>query len=218
MFLMVLMACDSGGTQQFDGTKMSDYFAFDGAERANTYNNADTTNVDWQLLVEKKPQTEQKDGREIVTMEYTNVATAELVGAVRWSSTASEAVLVHGYSIGVSGAMIEFDPPVEITDGDDAMRLGDVVETDTTDSEGQSWHFTSTFEESLSTCPCTAQDDFTKCVRFVIDDGDGDPMTGPLFTGDFTLVAAWGVVYQTIPGWEQEWELTDIDYTAEGDE
>ncbi len=218
MVFLVLIGCDTGGMQQFDGVKMSDYFAFDGAVRANTYNNADTEAVDWQMLVEKKTPTTVEDGRELVTMEYINLNTSEVLGSVQWSSVASDDVRVHGHSIGATGEFITFDPPISVTDGDDAMRMGDEVVSETTDSAGTAWTFTSTFVESVSACPSTAQDDFIKCVRMTIDDGDGDAMAGPLFSGEFTLVAAWGVVYQTIPGWESEWELTDIDYTAEGDE
>jgi hypothetical protein len=214
MFVMMLLACDPGGTQPFAGTKMSDYFAFEGA-RTNTYNNANT-DIDYQLVVEKKAQTAQVEGREVVTMEYTNGNTAEVFGSVQWSSVTSDAVLVHGYSLGATGATITFDPPVMITDDDDAMRTGDSVETTTTDSEGTEWTFTSTLVEGVPTCPATANDDFTQCVHMTIDDGDGDPTTGPLFTGDFIFVASWGAVFQTIPGWETEWELSDMEYTADG--
>lgn len=216
VFLMIL-GCDSGGTQPFSGTKMSDYFTFDGS-RTYTYNNLDVETIDWQLIVEKKATTSVVDEREVVTMEYLNGNTAELLGSVQWSSKASDAVLVHGYSLGATGALVEFDPPVAITDDDDAMRLDDVIEADATGSDGSSYHFTTTFVEALSECPSTAQDDFAKCVRLTIDEGDGDNMTGPLFTGDFTFVASWGAVFQTIPGWATAWELTDIEYVAEGDE
>ncbi|GDX79323.1 hypothetical protein LBMAG42_11340 [Deltaproteobacteria bacterium] len=215
MLLLLTIACETGGTQPYAGTKMSDYFAFDG-NRSMTYNNQDTT-IDWQLRVEKKSQTSIVDGREVVTMEYTNAATNEVLGAVDWSSVTGDAVMVHGYSLGATGAAITFDPPVEITDSNDAMRQGDVVEFETTDSTGAAWAFTSTFVESVPDCPTTAQDDFKQCVRFTIDDGDGDAMTGPLFTGDITLVAAYGPVYMIIPGWETEWDLTQIDYTSSED-
>ncbi len=219
MLILTLIACTDGGggTGDYAGIKMSDYFAFDGS-RKSVFNNEDTTGFAWQLLVEKQTMTEIKDGREVSTIEYIRLDNGELLGSVSWSSVSSEAVQVHSYSIGATGEKLTFDPPVDITDGDDAMRIGDIIETDTTDSGGTSWHFTSTFVESVSECPSTAQDDFVKCVRFAIDDGDGDAMAGPLFTGEFVFVAAWGTVYQTIPVAETEWELTDIEYIAEGDE
>ncbi len=219
MLILAMIACTdgTGGTQQFAGIKMSDYFAFDGT-RKSVFNNEDTTGIAWQLVVEKKALTEVVDGREISTLEYIRFDTGDVLGSVSWSSVSSEAVKVHSYSLGTTGEKLTFDPPVEITDADDAMRSGDVIETDTTDSGGTSWHFTSTFVESVSECPSTAQDDFVKCVRFTIDDGDGDALAGPLFTGEFIFVAAWGTVYQTIPTWSTEWELTDIEYVAEGDE
>ncbi|MSQ00966.1 MAG: hypothetical protein EXR71_03610 [Myxococcales bacterium] len=219
MLILAMIGCTdgAGGTQQFAGIKMSDYFSFDGS-RKSVFNNEDTTAIPWKLLVEKKSVTEVVESREIATVEYIRLDTGEFLGSVSWSSLSSEAVQVHSYSIGATGEKLTFDPPVAITDGDDAMRSGDAVETDTTDSGGTSWHFTSTFIESVSECPATAQDDFVKCVRFTIDDGDGEALVGPLFTGEFIFVAAWGTVYQTIPTWDTEWELTDIEYVAEGDE
>jgi hypothetical protein len=216
MFVLVLLACDDGtGTQPFAGTKMSDYFAFEGA-RTNEYNNSDTS-IDYKLIVEKKTQTTQVEGREVVTMEYTNGNTAEVFGSVQWSSVTSDAVLVHGYSLGTTGALVTFDPPVKITDDDDAMRIGDTVVTETTDSDGSSFTYTSTLVEGVATCPSTANDDFAQCVHMTVDDGDGDSASGPLFTGDFIFVASWGAVFQTLPGWETEWELTDMEYTSSED-
>ncbi len=213
MFALLLLACDdTGGTQPFAGTKMSDYFAFEGA-RTNEYNNADTA-IDYKLIVQKKTQTTQEGDREIVTMEYTNGNTADVFGSVLWSSITSDSVVVHGYSLGTTGATITFDPPVAITDDDDAMRVGESVETETTDSDGNSFTYVSTLVEGVATCPSTANDDFAQCVHMTIDDGDGDDAVGPLFTGDFVLVASWGPVFQTLPLWESEWELTDMEYTS----
>lgn len=212
MLALLLIACEPTGTQPFAGTKMSDYFVFDG-ERTNEYNNEDVA-IDYKLVVQKKTQTTQVDDREVATMEYTNGNTGEVFGSVQWSVITSDSVLVHGYSLGATGELITFDPPVAITDGDDAMRIGDTVETETTDSAGNSFTYVSTLVEGVAECPSTANDDFTQCVHMTIDDGDGDANVGPLFTGDFILVAAWGAVYQTIPGWETEWELTDMDYSA----
>ena len=215
MLLRAALACDPGtGTPVYAGTKMSDYFAFDG-NRSMSFNNEDVENITWKLRVDKKPQTTVVDGREVATMEYYNAATAELLGSVDWSSVTGDSVMVHGYSLGAMGAPVTFDPPIEITDGDDAMRLGDATVSESKDSNGTSVTYTSTLVESLSTCPTIPQDDFTQCVRMTIDDGDGDAQVGALFTGDVTLVAAYGPVYQTIPGWETQWELSEISYTSD---
>ena len=213
MLTVLLLACGPQSTTQYAGTKMSDYFAYDGKRRL-TYNNEDTT-IDWQLIVEKEEQTTIADGREIITFDYSNGNTGELFGTVQYSSVASDSVFLHGYSSGPTGELITFETPVPLTDDDDAMRTGDTVETDAKDSTGASWHIASTYVEPVPECPSTAQDNFTQCVHMNVDDGDGDPLTGPLFTGDFTLVASYGAVYQTISGWATEWELTDIEYEPE---
>jgi len=215
MFALMLLACGGEGTQDFAGTKMSDYFAFDGS-RMNTYTNEDT-DIDFQLIVEKKSQTELVDGRELITMEYRNGNDATVFGSVQWSSVSSESVLVHGYSLGPTGALLSFDPPVAITHDDDAMRTGDVMETSTTDSGGTPWAFTSTLVAGMGACPSTAGD-FLQCLRLTIDDGDGDDTVGALFTGDFIVTTGWGAVYQTIPVWESQWELTDMEHTSSEDE
>lgn len=210
MLALLLLACEQTGTQPFAGTKMSDYFAFEG-ERTNEYNNEDTE-VDYKLVVQKKSQTTQVDDREVATMEYTNGNTGEVFGSVQWSGITSEAVYVHGYTLGATGTLVTFDPPISITDDDDAMRVGDTVETETTDSDGNAHTYVSTLVEGVATCPATANDDFAQCVHMTIDDGDGDATSGPLFTGDFIFVASWGAVFQTIPGWDTEWELTNMEY------
>ena len=214
MLLLAALACDPGtGDPVYAGTKMSDYFAFDG-NRSMSFNNEDTS-IDWKLRVDKKPQTTVVDSREVVTMEYYDAATAGLLGSVDWSSVTGDSVKVHAYTLEATGTPVTFDPPIEITDGDDAMRLGDEVVSESTDSNGVSVTYTSTLVESLSTCPTIIQDDFTQCVRMTIDDGDGDAQVGALFTGDITLVAAYGPVYMTIPGWETEWQLSEISYTSD---
>lgn len=215
MFVLLALACETASQPPFAGTKMSDYFGFDG-ERSSTFNNDDTS-ITWQLVIEKKPQTESKDGREVVTMEYTNNATGEVLGSVQWSSVAGEDVQVHGYSLGATGLPISFDPPISITDADDAMRTGDVVESDTTDSNGTAWHFISTYTAPVPECPTTAEKSFVKCVEFTIDDGVNDPATSPLFVGVSTYVAAYGPVYLFPPGYDTQWGLSHVTYTASED-
>ena len=210
MLTLFLFACTGTGTQPYAGLKVSDYFGMDG-QRLGIYNNDDTS-ITWQLNIEKKDQTSVVDGRELVTFEYSRSDTFEILGSAQYSVLAGKAVYVHGYSLGATGELLSFDPPVALTEDDDAMRTGDSVVTETTDSGGAAWTFTATYEEAVPECPTTFSNDFEKCARFVIDDGDGDDTTGPLFTGDYTLVNAWGPAYMTIPGWTTSWELTRYDY------
>ena len=215
MLLLMSLACDSSPPPAYGGTKMSDYFAFDGSRKA-TFNNDDTS-ITWQLVVEKKAQTTVVDGREIVTMEYSNNETAEVLGSVQWSTVTGDATWVHGYSLGAMGETITFDPPIAITDDDDAMRMGDVLETDTTDSNGVAQHYTSTFTGPETPCGVTANADFDHCVVFNITDGVDDPATSPLFVGTFTLVAAYNMEKISLPAYTQQWELTQIAYTSSED-
>ncbi len=208
--IWVLLACQPA-TTNYSGTAMSAYFPMDGS-RIATFNNEDTE-ITWQLEVAKQLQTAQKDGREVVTFDYANAETGDLLGTVSWSSVKGDEVLVHAYSLG-AGASVTFDPPVMITEIDDAMSPGDVVESESTDSDGTKWTFTTTFVESYPECPTTYSDDFTKCAHFTISAGDVDPAAAPLFVGDHVLVATLGPAFITIPGWETEWELTSFTFES----
>ena len=210
MLTLFFLACTDGGVQPYAGLKVSDYFGLDG-ERLGIYNNDDTT-ITWQLNIEKKNQTALVDGRELVTFEYSRSDTFEILGSAQYSVVPGEEVLVHAYSMGATGELLAFDPPVLLTESDDAMSNGDAVVTETKDSGGTSWTFTSTLVEQVPECPTTFSSDFEKCAHFTIDDGDGDDAVGPLFGGDYTLVNAWGPAYMQPPGWEQPWELTRYEY------
>jgi hypothetical protein len=214
--LFALLSACTGNTTNYPGLKMSDYFKFDG-DRVATYTNEDTS-ITWQLEVAKKAQTSIVDGREIVTFDYSRTDTFELLGSVSWSMVSGDEVLVHAYSIGAEAAL-DFDPAVAITDDSDAERTGDSVTTETTDSGGTAWTFVSTYVEMVPECGTIFLPQATQCAHMTIDDGDSLPTEGPLFSGDFVLVADWGPAYMTIPtaGAAGEWELVRYDYESTSD-
>lgn len=209
---LLFLACTPAETT-YAGTSMSEYFPLDGS-RIFTFNNEDTE-ITWQLELSKQLQTAQKDGREVVTFDYANAETGDLLGTVSWSSVKGDEVLIHGYSLGAE-ASVTFDPPVMITEIDDAMSPGDVVESSSTDSNGTKWNFTSTFVESYPECPTTYSDDFTKCAHVTISAGEASAESAPLFVGDYVLVATLGPAFITIPGWETQWELTSFSFESSG--
>ncbi|MBM4393284.1 MAG: hypothetical protein FJ090_19335 [Deltaproteobacteria bacterium] len=210
--IMFLLACTGGGGYAYSGVPMSDYFPLDG-ERTWVFNNEDTT-ITWQLRISKQLQTSQKDGREVVTLDYDNAETGELLGTVSWSVVKGDEVLVHDYSLGAE-ASVAFDPPVAITTTSDTMQVDEEVASDTKDSNGKSWTFTGTYVESYPECPTTYSDDFTKCAHFVVTTEDGGEGTTPLFVADMTLVSSLGPAFVTLPGWSTPWELSSFDFSAE---
>ncbi len=209
--IMLLLACTGGGGTTYSGVAMSDYFPLDG-ERTWVYNNEDTT-ITWQLRINKQLQTSQEDGREVVTFDYDNAETGELLGTVSWSVVKGDEVMVHGYSLGAD-ASVSFEPPVAITAASDTMQVDEEVVSDTKDSNGKSWTFTSTYVESYPDCPTTYSEDFTKCAHFVVATEDAGEGTTPMFVSDMTLVSSLGPAFITLPGWSTPWELSSFDFSS----
>lgn len=211
--LYVLAAC-TGSTTTYSGQSMSDFWPLDGS-RAATYTNNDGT-IPYKLAMEKVEPTHFVDDREIVTLEYSEDEGDTLLYSVSWSTYVGDAVYVHAYSVG-TGAQIEFDPPIPVTDDDDSMRTGDAVTAETTGSDGTSWTITSTYVEPIPECPTLYTDKWTDCIHVRIDDGDGDDAVGLPFAGDYTLVTGYGPAYMQLTGDADEWNLTQYTYVAEGE-
>ena len=87
--LLSLTGCDTGGTT-YQGTSMVEYFPFDGGRDA-TYVNADTEGVPWHLMAHKVEPTENVDGREIATFEY-SMEDGTLLYAVKWSTQSQQPI------------------------------------------------------------------------------------------------------------------------------
>lgn len=202
--LLVMIACDS--EVGYTGTKMGDYFPFEGGREA-TYSNEDAT-VEYLLIMEKVTPTEVVDSLELVTFEYYRDDTYELLGSVTWSNRAGE-VLIHRWS-DAAGTVEEFDPPVSVTPKSGYMRAGEAV---TTETGGRT--FTSTFVD-VQDCPVQWGLDWEGCVHLNLDDGDGDAMAGPLFAGEYWLVTRYMFAWMHITGYSAKWNLANYDYDTGG--
>lgn len=203
MLTLLLLAC-SGGAYTTQGTKVSDFFPFDG-ERNAVYLNDDES-VDWELRVEKIDES-VVSGRTVVTMTYsqeTDTALTELY-AVKWSTLDGDSTLIHAYSE-AGGAFTEYDPPISVTSGSGWMRVGDAVSTET-----GGYSFTSTFVEVVD-CPVKMGLDWQDCSHFELDDGDGDPNAGPLFAGEYWQVTSYGTAWMLLTGYTDKWNLLDYDW------
>ena len=204
---LVLLGCQPAAPG-YPGTKMNEYFPFDG-EREAEYINDDIENVPWKLVIEKISPTELVDTAEVVEMEWTNFDTGDVLGSVRWSSDSSNSVQIHGYS-DAAGEYITFDTPIQVTDDSNYMRKGDSVVTET-----NGFTFTSTLV-GVESCPVIWTTDDWECEHILIDDGDGDDMAGPLFAGDYWLVTRYGPAWMKLTGDDQKWVLGHYDWDAAG--
>ncbi|MDO9280621.1 MAG: hypothetical protein Q7U06_01865 [Pseudomonadota bacterium] len=197
MTLLLLAAACTGGETLARGTNLAPFFPTDGDRRAE-FINAASDEVPWTLIVEKLEPTETIDGVEHVTFEWSRDDTGELLGAVKWSSSSADGIAIHAWS-GPDGAFVVFNPPVQVAD--DEMKSGDTVPTQTGGAS-----FTSTFV-GFEDCPVAWGDDWTGCAHLSIDDGDGDPMAGPPFAGDYWLVQRYGIAWMHTTGYAEKWDL-----------
>ena len=198
---LMFTACDNGGRYTYKGFEMDDYFPLDG-DRTWTYSQLQE-DVTWKMRVEKVPQTIRNGSTEIVTLEYYNDDTGDLLYSVDWSSDASNGIQVWGYSDELSGDSVAYDPPVQIAER--TMLTGDSVDTDTDDRT-----FTSTFE-GIEDCENDWRADWT-CATITIDDGDGDDMNGPPFAGQWWMATSYGASRFVPTGYTDAWVLASATF------
>lgn len=204
MVLVLLAAGCTGGDTTARGSNLATFFPTDG-ERHAEYINASPGDVPWTLIVEKLEPTETVEGVELVTFEWTREDTGDLLGAVKWSSSTADGIRIHAWS-GPDGAFVVFDDPVEVADRE--MWSGDVLETPTNGAT-----FTSTFV-GFEDCAVSWGEEFEGCAHLSIDDGDGDPMTGPLFAGDYWMANGQGPAWMQTTGYAEKWDLSYFLWSA----
>lgn len=208
MLLALTLACTSGSTTTYKGTKMDEFFPMEGGRQA-TYVNEDA-NVPYQLEMEKVSDFEQVGDRQVWTFEYYDDQTFSLVAGVKWSVVPGDAVQIHGWS-DASGSSTTYDPPVNVTDPSGYMHVGDSVVTET---GGVS--FTSTYVGNED-CPVQWGLDWEDCAHMSISDGGADvsaadAATRPFFVGDYWLVTRYMIAWMHNRGYDQKWNLADYDY------
>ena len=207
LFSLALLAACVDNAPKFQGTKMSPFFPMDG-ERQAEYVNEDVDGTPWQLFVEKIEPVERVDEEDVVTFEWSRDDTAEIVGAVKWSSSSGKGIKIHAYAVGVDD-FITFDTPVNVTDDDDLMLRGESVTTET-----NGYTFTATLV-GFEDCPVQWGIEWEDCAHITLDDGDGDDAAGPIFSGDYWLVQRYGPAWMQLTGFEEKWNLAHYDWSGE---
>ncbi len=203
----LLIACQtSGGGYTYNGFVMNDYFPLDG-ERTWTYSQLQE-DVAWKMRVEKVSQTIYDGSTEIVTLEHYNDETGDLLYSVDWSSDSSTGIKVWGYSDEVTGDSVRYDPPVQVAEKD--MLTNDSTETET---DGRT--FVSTFL-GIQECSNDWRADWD-CAAIVIDDGDGDDLSGPPFAGEWWMATSWGTSRFIPTGYTDAWVLASASFDDSAD-
>jgi len=202
----------------FSGTRLADYFPFDG-ERTWEFQNSDTSityRLDATLLVD---ETVSENAVKRYTVSYTtdcasadkSCVDGEELRAVQWSSDNTNGVFIHSYRTGgldMDGVPLEestvFDPPIQVADFQG--KRGDIVETVV---DGVTW--TSELV-AFEDCPVQVSSQWT-CALFRLEhdmEGDGYPIEG-----DYWAVTRYNVVAFDLVGDTGRWELRKTD--CEGD-
>lgn len=176
LFTAALISACNGPMTAYTGHNTYEYMALDGT-RSWRYSNDDS---EFDLSVEKL-NVQEKNGTEIVTLEYAQFEPYELLGAIMWSSDSRDGIMIHGYSI-EGETMVEFSNPILVAEY--RMVPGDFSET-----ESDGTLYTSTFE-SVESCPNLWVDEDWDCLKFTIE-SDSETSTAP-FIGQWWLANAWG--------------------------
>lgn len=198
--LAALLAGCQGG-YNYTGYTIHDHFPLDG-DWTWQYSQEDET-VDFKLLVDRVSPTEVRGTTEVVTLEYKKADTEDLLYSVKWSSDTTSGVLIHGYTDEATGETADYDPPIIL--GDFQMVVGD---SNTVSTNGEEW--VSKFV-SVEDCPNYWVETWT-CLKFELDNGDGDDLAGPPFAGTYWLAPNYGPSRFIPTGYADPWVLTRADW------
>jgi hypothetical protein len=203
--LLLGSACKGGG-YTYEGQKLSDYFPLYGEPHWEYALDGDAEGK--QMTVDKNPVTQKDGDRELVTLDYAlSKPSVQLLTSIVWSSDSSDGVLVHSMTDQLTGTTTTYDPPVIVAEA--TMTVDDVIETET---GGSTFSTTYVGQEDCPNLWVTDTDeDVWECVHIKVDDGDGDPNSGPLFAADWWWAADWGTSRFLARGNSGQWILLDAD-------
>jgi len=204
----------------YGGTLMYEYFPFDGI-RTWEFISTDEDLPHTMVATMREPDPDAKapkDGINLYTIDYSkhcrgadgSCIEGDLIRTITWSSDLEDGVRIHDYEDATTG-LIEFNPPILI-----APEKMERDETAVTDTGGFTW--TSTLI-ATETCPVHMNVDWTDCIHFSLDDGDGDINTNPGLVGDYWAIVGYNVVavelaaeVSMVDGEEVgQWQLSDHD-------
>lgn len=208
--LLSLAGC-GGNSFEFGGSPVWELFPFDG-ERTWEYISTDQA-LSYKLKVTSLLEPEVIGGVNVYTVDYTTECvrndeeciTGTVLYQLRWSSTVTDGVQLHGFSVD-GGQLQAFEPPILVTEPD-AERDDAFV----TDAAGFTW--TSTLL-GVEECPISLNASWDECSLFeiVAEGGDGWPIAGK-----YWMTKGNGTAAMEITGEAGRWELSDLECAGECD-
>lgn len=214
-----LAACSGQNQFTFAGSPVWKLFPFDG-QRTWEYISTDES-LSYKLVASSILEPEVVRNKNVYTVDYAvecvrtdpECVTGTLLRQLRWSSTVTDGVLVHGWSVD-GGPLADYDPPVRITA--DMAERDDVF---VTESGGITWISTVL---GVDECPIHMNAAWDECTMFEVAadvDGDGAPDEGegyPL-AGTYWMTQGNGTAALEIVGDSGQWQLSDLGCEGECD-
>ncbi len=198
---MLLVACDPVfGDGVHDNT---DYFPLDGAARVASYRSASGA-MDWTLELQKA-DTSTVDGIEVVTLEYFDATSSDLLWQVRWSSDAIHGVRIHGFTDVQGQDEVVFDTPVVL------IERGVQSEPVVTETNGFTFTASAGSHDGCETFWMPAWSD-ESCLVVSLSDADGLPGTHGVITGEYRLVPSYGPAWLDLDAYDDAWWMSDFDW------
>ncbi len=199
----LFVGCE-GSSYDYAGHNTYEYFALDG-QRTWKYRQDDLS-IEWRMEV-TKTSTEDRNGTEVVTLDYSVLDPAELLYSIEWSSDSSDGILIHGYRI-EEGYSASFTEPMIVAEY--RMNPGDVVE-----SVADGVTYTSTLV-GVETCENDWVVDPWDCLHFSISDGVDGEGSAP-FVGDWWFAADWGTSRFQPVDYSSNWILSEALWSPDDD-
>ena len=215
-----LLAC-SGGSYNYDGQNLSQFFPLDGDRQweyrqCATYDSGSPVDTEVYsyydltgctdptggvLKVEKFPETVKEGNREKVTLNTSwdlPDGSNQLLHSVVWSSDDSRGIRIYSYQDLQTGEEVVFDS--EVVFADYQMNVGDSKETTTNGVT-----FVATFNGVREGCLNNWNGEFEECAHMTIEaEGSNAP-----FLGDWWIGATYGATARQPLGDTDVWVLDD---------
>ncbi len=189
------------------GEDSYEYFPFDGT-RTWEFINADP-NVSYKLVVTQLAETTLVDGRNVYSIEHAAECVAAdeacvegaILRTVRWSSSGTDGVFIHGVLVGAVDAV--FDPGITVA-GEKMLVDGEPLETATSDGD---WTSDLTLKE---VCPVVLQGDWESCSVFEVDDQESSSAHADI-AGTYWANVGYNVVaFDLTDDDVDRWELSSV--------
>jgi hypothetical protein len=215
--LLLVSACETQENIEFSGTTMDDLFPFDGF-RTWEFINTDNE-IGYKLVGQMDNVVEVDDDTSVnvYRVDYSkkdctavdpDCLDGELLWSLKWSSSGTYGVRIHGMNEGRDEATwVDFDEPLQVATA--TMKVGETV---TSTINGQTW--TSTLQ-AFEDCPVYLPVEWKDCAHLEVVDTGGDALSGMPIAGDYWAIAGRNVVAISRRSDTGQWQLADDECEGE---